>query len=306
MKQYLPIILTVLVVLSGCSSVQVTDFESCAAAGNPVMESYPRQCAHKGETFVEDIPEPVVEPDAVQEPEIEDEIIDEETVIEEPEPEEDKSLVAHYTFDDEEKAGKVGNALYLGGAEKVELDDLDSSLRVGTIAFWFNFESLLDKQTVMPIFYLGSDGSSDDMFIIEIGHSGGPGGEGSGTSPDPDNKKLYVTWIKDNREPFLCYDSNINLEESRWYHFALVVGEDGNTGYLDGVEMKNRDYNFGKASDRAFFADIPVKEKAFIGYGKSSSMISPEFVYYKGFVDDFRIYNRALGADEIRMLSTSA
>lgn len=31
----------------------VTDFASCAAAGNPVMESYPRQCAANGVTYTE-------------------------------------------------------------------------------------------------------------------------------------------------------------------------------------------------------------------------------------------------------------
>lgn len=38
----------------------VTDFESCAAAGNPVMESYPRQCRANGQTFVEDVSIPPV------------------------------------------------------------------------------------------------------------------------------------------------------------------------------------------------------------------------------------------------------
>ncbi len=33
----------------------VTDFQSCAAAGNPVMESYPRQCRHGERTFVEHV-----------------------------------------------------------------------------------------------------------------------------------------------------------------------------------------------------------------------------------------------------------
>jgi len=32
---------------------KVTDFESCAAAGNPVMESYPRQCRANGITYTE-------------------------------------------------------------------------------------------------------------------------------------------------------------------------------------------------------------------------------------------------------------
>ena len=39
----------------------VTTFEECAAAGNPVMESYPRQCRHGEELFVEEIFAPGVE-----------------------------------------------------------------------------------------------------------------------------------------------------------------------------------------------------------------------------------------------------
>lgn len=33
----------------------VSSFADCVAAGNPVMESYPRQCRHAGELFVEDV-----------------------------------------------------------------------------------------------------------------------------------------------------------------------------------------------------------------------------------------------------------
>lgn len=35
--------------------IKVTDFESCAAAGYPVMESYPRQCRAGGKTYTEKI-----------------------------------------------------------------------------------------------------------------------------------------------------------------------------------------------------------------------------------------------------------
>ncbi len=35
------------------ASVPVTTFEECVAGGNPVMESYPRQCSSGGQTFVE-------------------------------------------------------------------------------------------------------------------------------------------------------------------------------------------------------------------------------------------------------------
>lgn len=33
---------------------QITNFAECAAAGNPIMESYPEQCAANGQTFVND------------------------------------------------------------------------------------------------------------------------------------------------------------------------------------------------------------------------------------------------------------
>ncbi len=39
------------------SSKAVTSFEECVAAGSAVMESYPRQCASGGQTFVEVIAE---------------------------------------------------------------------------------------------------------------------------------------------------------------------------------------------------------------------------------------------------------
>lgn len=64
MKKYLLIIIIVLVI-SGFGTawkltkkeapLLVTDFQECVAAGNPVMESYPRQCRHADETFTEDI-----------------------------------------------------------------------------------------------------------------------------------------------------------------------------------------------------------------------------------------------------------
>jgi len=65
MKNTLYIVIIVLVVIGAGywwwgaqPAVLVTNFEECVAAGNPVMESYPRQCRHGGQTYVEDI-EPI-------------------------------------------------------------------------------------------------------------------------------------------------------------------------------------------------------------------------------------------------------
>lgn len=37
----------------GNNAPSINDFNSCAAAGNPIMETYPRQCQANGQTFVE-------------------------------------------------------------------------------------------------------------------------------------------------------------------------------------------------------------------------------------------------------------
>lgn len=47
-----------LLVFAACTPVTpITNFDECAAAGNAIMESHPRQCRANGETFVEEIPE---------------------------------------------------------------------------------------------------------------------------------------------------------------------------------------------------------------------------------------------------------
>ena len=44
-------------------STQITSFEECAKAGNPILESYPRQCKANGKTFVEEVKSQGVEKD---------------------------------------------------------------------------------------------------------------------------------------------------------------------------------------------------------------------------------------------------
>lgn len=46
-----------LLLVAACNpaNAEVTSFEECVAAGNPVMESYPRQCRADGVLFVEQI-----------------------------------------------------------------------------------------------------------------------------------------------------------------------------------------------------------------------------------------------------------
>lgn len=50
----LPLLILLTILTTSCT-IQVNDFESCLKAGNPALESYPRQCIHKETTFTEEI-----------------------------------------------------------------------------------------------------------------------------------------------------------------------------------------------------------------------------------------------------------
>jgi len=55
-KIYLFSILILTIFLFGCTK-EINSFEECAEAGNPIMESYPRQCRAGNKTFFEEIEE---------------------------------------------------------------------------------------------------------------------------------------------------------------------------------------------------------------------------------------------------------
>ncbi len=65
MKKIIPIIVIIIVIIAGFGAalkltkketpLKVTNFEECVKTGNPIMESYPRQCRYGGQTFAENI-----------------------------------------------------------------------------------------------------------------------------------------------------------------------------------------------------------------------------------------------------------
>ncbi len=61
MRKFFVLVSLVALLGAGCVKEEktITSFAECAAAGNPVMESYPRQCRSGGKTFVEELPNPV-------------------------------------------------------------------------------------------------------------------------------------------------------------------------------------------------------------------------------------------------------
>ena len=229
-------------------------------------------------------------------------------------------LVAHWPFDEGQGSGsddisgnnlqaritgaawtigKKGNALEFDGQDDfVEIEQsglkVVGSLEYGTIALWFRFKQP-DSNRILPLLYLGEKDRPEaiDNLIIEIGHFG------HGFPPD---QKLYYTLYDQNYKPILCFDSGINLEADTWYHFAVVNSPSGNTGYLNGIELTDRHYNFSNAEDIRFFTTLTKKDTFLLGHGWFG--IDRKFHYYKGSIDEVKIYNRPLTASEIKTLAT--
>ena len=76
---------------------------------------------------------------------------------------------------------------------------------------------------------------------------------------------------------------------------VVVVGQNYNTGYLDGVEMYNRIYNFGNSYYSQFFEDAVVHEKLWLGraYWDQTNQ------YFDGTIDELRIFDRDLTQSEV-------
>ena len=51
---FLAVLVLPIALVAGCVNTEIGSFDECVAAGNPVMESYPRQCNAGNRTFVEE------------------------------------------------------------------------------------------------------------------------------------------------------------------------------------------------------------------------------------------------------------
>ena len=201
--------------------------------------------------------------------------------------------------------GPVGNALGFDGINdyaRIPGDGLSapavlSELSEGSISVWFKVEDIPTTSGIRPIFYYGNEIACDfidaanEGMIIEVGHS--PIHQAS--------RRLYFTeWTNGCTYPSFCYDSWNPLSESQWYHYVAVVGSDFNTGYLNGQLMTDRNYNFGNASTTEFFADALSDEALWIGKGHWAT----SDMFFKGAIDEVKIFDHALNQQEINMLYT--
>ena len=204
--------------------------------------------------------------------------------------------------------GVIGNALSFDGVDdyaRIPGDGMNapailSTIEKGSLSIWFRVDYIPTQiDGIAPIFYYGSEENCDFFdaankgFIVEVGHT--PLHNGS-------ERLYYTVWTNGCTFPSLCYDSNHAIEEGEWYHFVVIIGENYNTGYLNGVEMADRRYNFGTSNDAEFFGHALVHEKLWLGKGYWDDAT----MHYDGAIDEIKIYDRVLSEFEIQNLYEEA
>lgn len=236
-----------------------------------------------------------------------------------------EGLVAHYTFDESSgttasdssgnsldgtvyggaswETGRIGNALSFDGindwvgvpASGEAAPSEINNLAVGSVSLWIKYDG--EAPLLYPIMYVGASPEVSDTnegVLIEMGHS---------EIPDLTNSEdlFYTVTMAGSAEPIFCYDSNVHITPEVWNHFVVTVGTNENTGYLNGEEITNRYYNFGDADDSYFYSAVTGNIMS-IGYGRFAFTTPGLFFYYKGLIDDIRIYNRVLSSAEVTEL----
>jgi len=230
-------------------------------------------------------------------------------------------LVAHWTFDELVNdtifdhsinanhgtnyggilvPGIAGNALSFDGVEDYARIPKDgetppfifSTLGKGSISVWFKANNIPVEFGIAPILFYGAQeqcnyfDAANEGLIIELGHS--PVYFGS-------EAIFFTIWKNGCTLPSFCFDSFKPVSTNEWHHYVAVVGEDFNTGYLDGVEMTGRRYSFGGPSYSQFFEDAVVHEKMWFGKGHWDNTTQ----YFDGSIDELRIYDKALTSEEV-------
>jgi len=202
-------------------------------------------------------------------------------------------------------SGPTGNALGIGsdgfadftqpGSPKVPT--VISSLAYGSIGLRFRVEEFPQHPVTwpaLPLFWMGRDygGSGQYGLTVEIGH-------GPPYTPTF-NHHLYFT-IMDGSTPIQCFNTVEEIVAGVWYSFVGVVGPTGNTGFLNGLEMTNRHYNFGDATTTHFFSSVTSPSDAlWVGKGFLGDETGADHFY--GLVKDVQIHDEPLSAGDVALL----
>jgi len=192
-------------------------------------------------------------------------------------------------------------ALLLDGEDDyVEVEGLLSGegaqmadLAEGSISIWFRCDHIPEGESVAPLFHFGraepcADAEDDANEGIAVAVARG--------ALDPESEELYFSVFDAScGGALLQVGTGSPVEEGLWNHVVIAVGASSHAVYLNGYEAKGRVYASGGWFSTFFFADVLTREALWIGKG----FWEGEEVFFKGKIDDVRVYDRALTEEEV-------
>ena len=173
--------------------------------------------------------------------------------------------------------GKVGGALQFDGSDDfVNLGATPlSSVTAGTISFWMKPDNFTAD---------GGNWQEDGVFCkgavyaaIVLPVVGG-------------NNKIRYFY---NDGVVRQFDSNFNFSTGEWYHIAYTWDSGGTELYIDGSVDATSALTFTNMASAGLTEDFIIGRNLTIAEHAS-------LLYYDGLIDEVRIYNRALSAEEVR------
>ena len=172
-------------------------------------------------------------------------------------------------------AGKHGNAIRLGGTDGyVTLPQgVIADLTELTVAAWVQIEVAANWQR---LFDFGNSTSVQTFLVPQNGESG----------------VARFVMTRSGKAGQQLVNGPMALPTGVWKHVAVVVGEQAARLYIDGVSVAVTNGFTLQPSSMGSTSNNWI--------GRSQSTSDP---YFRGLVDDFRIYDRALGAAEVASLA---
>ena len=116
-------------------------------------------------------------------------------------------------------------------------------------------------------------------------------------------------WMSNGKLDWAVYENNTGLVEAKstaavndgnWHHVAVTVDASGNKLFIDGVQA-GVTYAKGNASSTNFFSSVTGVDIMRIGIDQNNAGLRDAFA---GLIDDVRVYDRALSAEEVALLAT--
>ena len=173
-------------------------------------------------------------------------------------------------------SGKIGGALSFDGvADRVKIPHtiLDQKLAF-TVSLWFNMK--MGSDSLYHAFITAANSSNANAFTFE---------------KRPDHNMM----IRDMGEDSISTAKTSDFWTSTWRHVTLAKSSLGIVFYLSGEELYSKNYSTATTSVDANGLWIGPDQDSVGGGWQSGQSV-------KGELDDYRIYDRALSAEEVQAL----